>query len=286
MNKVHLLGLNSTWVLKQEFISLKRILIENNYSIKSSKFAYNSVVYLSSKYGLSKSFYHLFNNKVVFDYFHGNPNKDKMFLESYNNLFKFSQRFHRIRVTHNEIFELLNKDQLFGKVYKIPLGISIKNFNECDLEKKIFLRKKFNLPTDAFIIGSFQKDGSGWGQGFQPKKVKGPDILIDTLKILNKEIKNLFVLLLGPSRGYVTKNLKENKIDFFHYQLSENNYEKIVNFYNCLDAYLITSRQEGGPKGLLESMACKIPVVSTNVGQAQDILIDNKNGFKTNSLSM
>ena len=49
MNKVHLLGLNSTWVLKQEFISLKRILIENNYSIKSSKFAYNSVVYLSSK---------------------------------------------------------------------------------------------------------------------------------------------------------------------------------------------------------------------------------------------
>ena len=74
----------------------------------------------------------------MFDYFHGNPNKDKMFLESYNNLFKFSQRFHRIRVTHNEIFELLNKDQLFGKVYKIPLGISIKNFNECDLEKKIF----------------------------------------------------------------------------------------------------------------------------------------------------
>ena len=65
-------------------------------------------------------------------------------------------------------------------------------------------------------------------------------------------------MLLGPSRGYVTKNLKkENDIDFFHYQLSENNYEKIVNFYNCLDAYLITSRQEGGPKGLLESIPAR-----------------------------
>ena len=61
--------------------------------------------------------------------------------------------------------------------------------------KKNFLRKKFNLPTDAFIVGSFQKDGSGWGQGFQPKKVKGPDILIDNFKDLNKEIKNLFIVV-------------------------------------------------------------------------------------------
>tara|TARA_Y100000590_G_scaffold465931_1_gene639698 strand:- start:3077 stop:4075 length:999 start_codon:yes stop_codon:yes gene_type:complete len=283
MKKIYLPGLNSTWVIKQEFLSLKNILLKKNYNISDSKIAFNSIVYLPSQYSLSKSYYHIFKNKVVLDYFHGNPNSDNSFYENYKNLFNFSRRFDRIRVTHREIFDLLDKDTLKGKIYKIPLGIDIKNFNYVNLNKKLSLRKKLNIPQEAFVIGSFQKDGSGWGKGNEPKKVKGPDILINAIKLLNKKIKNLFILLLGPSRGYVVNKLKENKINFLHYQLNESDYLNIESYYNCLDAYLITSRQEGGPKSLLESMACKIPVVSTNVGQAQDLLINNENGFKVDS---
>jgi glycosyltransferase involved in cell wall biosynthesis len=38
------------------------------------------------------------------------------------------------------------------------------------------------------------------------------------------------------------------------------------NLYSCLDYYLVTSRCEGGPQTILEAMATKTPVYSTQVG--------------------
>ena len=45
-----------------------------------------------------------------------------------------------------------------------------------------------------------------------------------------------------------------------------------------MDLYLITSREEGGPKGLIESMAAGVPVVSTRVGMAPALIKDGING--------
>ena len=53
----------------------------------------------------------------------------------------------------------------------------------------------------------------------------------------------------------------------------------MVDYYNVLDLYLITSREEGGPKAILESWACGVPLVSTAVGMALDVIINEKNGF-------
>jgi glycosyltransferase involved in cell wall biosynthesis len=49
--------------------------------------------------------------------------------------------------------------------------------------------------------------------------------------------------------------------------------------YQALDLYLITSRQEGGPKAVLESMASGIPLVSTRVGQGMDLIAHGRNGW-------
>lgn len=54
--------------------------------------------------------------------------------------------------------------------------------------------------------------------------------------------------------------------------------EEMVNFYQGLDAYICTSRTEGGPHPLLEASACGIPIISTKVGIAPDLIINNKNG--------
>ena len=43
--------------------------------------------------------------------------------------------------------------------------------------------------------------------------------------------------------------------------------------------YIVASRAEGGPKAILESMACGVPIISTNVGMAPDIIVNGKNGF-------
>ena len=42
-----------------------------------------------------------------------------------------------------------------------------------------------------------------------------------------------------------------------------------------LDFYLVTSREEGGPMGLLESLSTGIKVITTNVGMAPDFIDKN-----------
>ena len=54
---------------------------------------------------------------------------------------------------------------------------------------------------------------------------------------------------------------------------------QVANYYKASDLYLITSREEGGPKSILESMACGVPLISTKVGMAEDIIIDGQNGY-------
>jgi glycosyltransferase involved in cell wall biosynthesis len=78
------------------------------------------------------------------------------------------------------------------------------------------------------------------------------------------------VLLTGPSRGYLLSKLRKLKIDLKYFKVD--NYSMMPLYYQALDLYLITSREEGGPKGLLESIASSIPVVSTKVGMAEDLL--------------
>ncbi len=41
----------------------------------------------------------------------------------------------------------------------------------------------------------------------------------------------------------------------------------------------MTSRQEGGPKAVLESMAAGVPLVTTRVGQAQELGVDGDNAL-------
>ena len=57
------------------------------------------------------------------------------------------------------------------------------------------------------------------------------------------------------------------------------NQAEMVTFYQGLDAYICASRTEGGPHPILEACACGIPVISTRVGIAPELISDGKNGI-------
>ncbi|MCX5904956.1 MAG: glycosyltransferase family 4 protein [Proteobacteria bacterium] len=50
-------------------------------------------------------------------------------------------------------------------------------------------------------------------------------------------------------------------------------------FYQGLDAQICASRTEGGPHPLLEAAACGIPLISTRVGLAPELIREGENGF-------
>lgn len=55
--------------------------------------------------------------------------------------------------------------------------------------------------------------------------------------------------------------------------------DKLNNYYNSLDALIITSRSEGFPLRALEAMSCGTPVISTKVSGCEDLIIEGQNGF-------
>lgn len=162
------------------------------------------------------------------------------------------------------------------KLRVIPLGVDTAMFRPGSTEAKAQMRDRLGVPHGAFVIGSFQKDGEGWGEGERPKYEKAPEIFVEVVSQLAKR-RAVHVLLIGPARGFVKAGLDRARVPYTHITVPD--YRLIAPFYRCLDLYLIASRDEGGPKGLLEAAASGVPVVSTKVGMAADIIEHGKNGL-------
>lgn len=212
------------------------------------------------------------NNKHILTWFHIVPEDPRIKL-----IKKAQNDLEYIHVSCNITKKkLINAGVDKNKIIVIPLGVDLSIFKPS--KDKESLKRKLGLPLNKIIIGSFQKDGVSWGKGLKPKLIKGPDVFCDVVEKLAKKF-DIHILLTGPARGYVKNRLIKARIPFTHKYLKH--YPSIVKYYQVLDLYLVTSRVEGGPKAILESMACGVPLVSTRVGMAPEVIKHGKNGFIT-----
>ncbi|MBF0438269.1 MAG: glycosyltransferase [Magnetococcales bacterium] len=219
------------------------------------------------------------SNDLFLTWFHGEADSpDPMMQKMFAQLPSALDRVRKVIVscTHSRQV-LLAQGVASEKIELIPLGVDLQRFCPPDEETRILLRREMGIPAEAFCIGSFQKDGSGWEEGNEPKLVKGPDVFLAVMAKIRKMHPNLMVLLTGPARGYVKQGLERLGITYRHYFLED--YLQIVPYYQALDLYVITSRAEGGPKALMESWACGVPVVSTRMGMPADWIRPGENGL-------
>jgi len=187
-------------------------------------------------------------------------------------------RFSRVQVTHGEMRDLvLEAGVTPERVFVIPIGIDLAHFALGSAEGRAEARRELGLGKDTFVVGSFQKDGVGWDEGLEPKLIKGPDVLVAVLERVRAAVPELQVLLAGPARGYVRRELERLGIPCRHRIAAGP--AALARMYHALDVYLVPSRQEGGPKGALEAMATGVPLVSTLVGQAQELVTDGCDGL-------
>ena len=93
---------------------------------------------------------------------------------------------------------------------------------------------------------------------YAPQNDQRPDIFYKVVSDLSKDF-NIKILLTGLARGYLKKKLDSKTIPYIHSYLDD--CSKLIDYYHALDFYLITSREEGGPMGLLESISSGVPVV-------------------------
>lgn len=282
-SRLFLLSDDTQWVISEEMKSLAQIACDlkirlgNPARLNKIK---GQVIFYGSRYSVTPIIRRgMPLHRIGFPYFHGLPGTGyPEFDEFFQDVCQFHDRISRIQVTHTEMHEKILESGISPqKVFRIPIGIDISNFPKQTPALRLEARHRLDIPQSAFVVGSFQKDGNGWAEGFTPKLIKGPDIFLKVVGALKNRIPEIFVLLTGPSRGFIKKGLENLKVPYRHVYLDE--YSKINIYYQALDLYLVTSRQEGGPKALLESMASGIPLVTTRVGHAMDLVKHGTNAW-------
>lgn len=136
-------------------------------------------------------------------------------------------------------------------------------------EKNGMLHKEFNIPSDHKIIGNVAaftgfKDHYTW---------------IDTVEILAKtDMKATFVLvgegvLEEEIKQYVASKGLKDRVIFAGFR------KDIPEILPEFDLFLFTSNNEPAGGVILESYACKVPVVAANAGGIPELVIDNETGF-------
>lgn len=273
------------WVLDREISELKAItdafgIVSKLSNLSEVGDVLRQSIFFSDKYFLRKPVKFIKNrNRIAFPYFHGYPTSgDETAVRCYENLKRIHSKISRVQVSHSRMRDLVLETGIASeKVFLIPIGINLDLFQPQTKASRKTFRNKYGIPQNAVVVGSFQKDGDGWQEGMTPKLIKGPDLFLETVRILKDTISDLFVLLSGPARGYVKSGLERKQIPYTHIYLED--YAQIGELFHCLDIYLVSSREEGGPKAVLESMASGIPLVTTRVGQAMDLVRSGENGY-------
>lgn len=165
--------------------------------------------------------------------------------------------------------------------FLIPYAVDLKIFNNnSNLLAKSNYRKSLGISDESYLISNFQRDTEGYDLTL-PKLQKGPDVFVSIVTMLNDIVPNTHVLLAGPRRHWMRAELHRRNIPFTYIgniydgdDLRQNILPRseLAQLYNISDLYLLASRWEGGPYAILEAVACRCPILSTDVGIARDIL--------------
>lgn len=166
-----------------------------------------------------------------------------------------------------------------------PFYVDETIFKKLNIKKQEICEKlnlNYQIIENKILIGSFQRDSLGSNLS-QPKWQKDPDMLINIIKLLDRD--KFILLIAGPRRHYVIEQCKKHDINYLFvgdesYIENKNDdidtnglpIEKMPYLYNLIDIYIVSSKSEGGPKAIPESLLCETKVISTDVGFASDLL--------------
>lgn len=177
-----------------------------------------------------------------------------------------------ILVMNSTDYEIAKKYNLYKKnLYSINgMGINASKFPFSTEENKSYLREKYNIPKDDFLliyVAEFSKR-------------KNQKFLIESLKgLISEGYNNVKLLLLGD--GVLLDDMKqysktlgiEDNIIFKGY------IKEVCNYYQISDICVSSSRIEGLPFNIMEAMSTGLPVIASKIKGHIDLVNPGDNGF-------
>ncbi|MEH7014760.1 glycosyltransferase family 4 protein [Neobacillus niacini] len=151
------------------------------------------------------------------------------------------------------------------------VGVNLSSYNQ-NLFNKLEIRRKLNLQKDDFVIIMIA----------EVNKNKNHKQMIDAVELLKRRGINVKVICAGdgPLLDGLKKDIEERKLDE-NIQLLGNRRD-VNELITACDIGILMSYREGLPRNIMELMACKKPVVGTNIRGIRDLVDNGVTGFLVN----
>ncbi len=189
----------------------------------------------------------------------------------YNPLSAISRNFVRkyyskcdlLMLPSHTVLNLFRWYKIKTKAKVVPLGINTKKFIPPD--NKIDAKKKVGFSPSSTVIGYC-------GRLAHEKDLK---TLVRAYLRQRDLYENLKLVLVGG--GIEELKNKFSKLSGVTLTGAKNN---VVPYYQAMDIYVLPSLTETTSLSTLEAMSCEVPVLTTPVGEANNYVKNNRNGFK------
>lgn len=161
-------------------------------------------------------------------------------------------------VTCSESLTKIYKSRQNIEIPYIRNGVDVSCYTKRDCSQMDVVRKKLGLPLQKVIYI--------YSGGFIDRKNQR-EAINAFLKM--KKNDNAVLLLLGDGSNFKTlkDEFSQNKNILFRGKVSNVN-----EYLHASDVYLATSKSEGLPNGVLEAMACGLPVLLSDIQQHMEVL--------------
>jgi glycosyltransferase involved in cell wall biosynthesis len=166
--------------------------------------------------------------------------------------------------------------RLRGKTVVIPAGVDVGAFrpDDYDTQTKARLRQELGLPPDGPVIGTIGN----------LNRFKGHAYFLRAAGRIKQRVSNATFLVVGrrldTDPGYwgqlqrLTAELGlERDVRYTGFR------DDIPAVLSILDVFVLSSILESCPVVLLEAMAMRVPVVTTDVGAAREMVLDGRTGL-------
>ncbi len=174
----------------------------------------------------------------------------------------------------------IHKIAPLDKIEVIPLGFDLQRF-QVDLDKKrAVFRTEYQIEDDEIAIGIIGR--------LVP--IKNHRLFLQGLKYVlentNKKVR-AFVVGDGESRDEILAfanelniEFSQSNIEFKKAPLTFTSWIKNIDVVNAgMDIIALSSLNEGTPVSLIEAQAANNPIISTNVGGIENVVLQNKTGL-------
>lgn len=225
---------------------------------------------------------HTFHGHVFHSYF--NSYKEKAFRSIEQSLAKRSTKIIAIsdkqKYELSEVFNITTAD----KIEVIPLGFDLSRFQiNMDSKRKKF-REDYDIKDDEIAIGIVGR--------LVP--IKNHGLFLNAIKTLTEKTNRpirAFIVGDGECRKEIEEKARALSLDFTDYTtdkrratLTFTSWIKDVDYvYAGVDIVALTSLNEGTPVSLIEAQASNKPIITTNTGGIENIVIPEKTALLCNN---